>query len=299
LRLREALVHSKNLLSLRIFQAIGFDALAQDAAGFGFNSSAWPRNDVTLALGTQEATPLEMATAYAVFANGGFKVDPYLITRIEDEQGNVVYEAQPKVVCADCETHAGLGIGQVGSDRVPEALRAPRVISAQNAWLMTDIMHDVATRGTGRRTTQLGRDDLAGKTGTTDYSRDNWFNGFTSQLVASAWVGFDDHQRSLGVSEEGSSTAVPIWMYFMGEALKGMPSSRMERPEGLIDVMIDPVSGALADPLDPNAIPEVFMADPVPETLEGVDGLEGVEGSDADTGAVTKPAPRPSGPGIF
>jgi penicillin-binding protein 1A len=182
---------------------------------------------------------------------------------------------------------------------VPEELRAPRVLSAQNAWLTTDLLHDVATRGTGRKTQQLDRDDLAGKTGTTDDARDNWFNGFNSQLVATAWVGFDD-QRSLGVREEGSSTAVPLWIYFMREALEGMPSSRMERPDGLIDVTVNADTGELTDPSDPDAIPEIFMADPEPEDLEGAEGEEGVE---SDPGAAPKPEPRPiprpSGPPIF
>ncbi len=134
----------------------------------------------------------------------------------------------------------------------------------RNTWLMSDIMHDVATYGTGKRTQELGRDDLAGKTGTTQAAKDNWFNGFNSNLVATVWIGFDD-ERSLGVREEGASTAVPVWNLFMREALRGMPSARMQRPDGLVDVRISKTTGAPVDPLDPDGITEVFMADHQPE----------------------------------
>jgi penicillin-binding protein 1A len=252
--LREGLVRSKNAVSIRILQEIGVDTAIKHAAKFGFDPEKLPRN-LTLALGTQIATPLQMAAGYAVFANGGFKVNPFLISRIEDKNGKVVFEAKPVTVCAACELPDG-----AATTTVPEDRRAPRVLSAQNAWLMTDIMHDVATRGTGRRTNELGRDDLAGKTGTTDKPvRDNWFNGFNSNLVATVWVGFDD-ERSLGENEEGASTAVPIWNLFMREALKGMPSARMPRPEGLIDMRISRSTGAPADASDPDAYTEVFMA---------------------------------------
>ncbi len=283
MRMREALVRSVNAVSIRILQEIGISKAIEHAARFGFDPAKLPR-DITLALGTLDATPLEMATAYAVFANGGFKVDSYLITRIEDDKGNVVFEAKPKVACAACEDPLN-----PASKSVPEELRAPRVISAQNAWLMGDLLHDVATRGTGQKTNQLGRDDLAGKTGTTDDARDNWFNGFNSQLVATAWVGFDD-QRSLGVREEGSTTAVPLWIYFMREALKGVPSSRMERPPGLIDVTVNRDTGELTDPSDPNAIPEIFMGEPEPEAIEG---MEGAEASEPVVAPTPKPPPKP------
>src|SRR5262249_28732331 len=162
----------------------------------------------------------------------------------------VVFELKPLIACPACENPE-----DPASHSVPVERRAPRVISAQNAWLMNDIMHEGATQGTGRRTSELGRDDLAGKTGTTQDSRDNWFNGFNSYLVATVWIGFDDG-RSLGVSEEGASTAVPLWNRFMAEALKGMPSSRMPRPEGIIEMTISKVTGEQVNPLDPNAMTE-------------------------------------------
>lgn len=293
MRLREALTKSVNAVSIRLLQDIGIKTAIDHAAKFGFDPATLPR-DFTLALGTQSATPLQMATGYAVFANGGFKVEPYLIARVEDAEGNVLFEREPKVACAACEIPGSLAAAQV-----PEEMRAPRVLSAQNAWLTSDLLHSVATEGTGRRTNQLGRDDLAGKTGTTQESIDNWFNGFNSQLVASVWVGFDD-QRSLGVSEEGSSTAVPIWIYFMREALKGMPSSRMERPEGLVDVLVSRATGELTDSLDPNAMPEIFIAEPVPEGIAGEDDVTGVSEDPAATpGPAPRPAARPSEPQLF
>jgi penicillin-binding protein 1A len=312
MRLREALVHSRNLVSIRILQAIGVDAAIRHAAKFGFDRKSFPRN-LTMALGSQSATPLEMATGFATFANGGFKISPYFINRIEDANGKVIFQAEPKLACAECEdrkpTRVQDRVASTDADNnaegdtehveqpaepayrppardvdAPEPLQrlarlqggfgylhadrlAPRVISPQNAWLMTDIMRDVADRGTARRTRALGRDDLAGKTGTTNDEHDNWFNGFNHQLVASVWVGFDD-EKSLGRGEEGSSTAVPIWMYFMREALKQMPSSNLERPGGLIDLKVSRFTGTLADPLDPDAIYESFMVNHQPRLPE-------------------------------
>jgi penicillin-binding protein 1A len=327
MRLREGLVHSRNLVSIRIVQAIGVDAVIDHATKFGFRKESLPRN-FSLALGTQSASPMEMATGYATFANGGFKVEPYFISRIEDASGKVVFEAKPKIACAECElplvspllvpeppvteapataaatpdgttdavtaetaadanalavetmaparkihdadappTLRELARTQGGVGYLPAARLAPRVLSAQNAWLMGDIMHDVAMRGTAARTRAMGRDDLAGKTGTTQESRDNWFNGFNSRLVASVWVGFDMEQ-SLGGTEQGGTTAVPIWMHFMTEALRDVPSSRMERPGGLIDLQISSRNGELAEPQDADAITETFMVEHQPKAGE-------------------------------
>jgi penicillin-binding protein 1A len=284
-----------------------------------------PRN-LTLALGTQATTPLQMATGFAVFANGGFKVEPYFIERIEDATGKVVYQANPVIACAECERLAtgpqeqtvtavvlpDVEEGATGSpplplsdanlmlqptvtpprlrgmDDVPEAMRelasiqggrgfvpeerlAPRAISAQNAWLMSDILHDVTVRGTARRSQSLGRDDLAGKTGTNE-DRDNWFGGFTSNLVATVWVGYDDY-RPLGAGAEGATTALPIWMHFMREALQGVPSTRPPRPDGLVDLRISPHTGARAHPLDPEAITETFMLNRLPPEPRPGDGF--------------------------
>lgn len=333
MRLREALVRSRNLVSIRILQSIGVDAAIEHAARFGFEPRSMPRN-LTLALGTQSVTPLQMATGFSTFANGGFKVSPYWISRIEDASGKVVYEAAPVIACVECEQPAVTAVApldapgaeagvaaeldaavdaelastagvetqpayrpplrggdepeglrpltrlQGGRGYLPEDRVAPRVLSAQNAWLMSDIMHDVAMRGTGARTRQLGRDDLAGKTGTTQLNRDNWFNGFNHQLVASVWVGHDD-ERSLGAREEGSSTAVPLWNHFMREALRGVPSNRLPRPSGLIDLRISPYTGTLADPQDPSAITETFMLQFPPRQPEPGEGSMFAPGGDS------------------
>jgi penicillin-binding protein 1A len=144
---------------------------------------------------------------------------------------------------------------------------APRVISAQNAWLMRDILADVIKRGTGRRALALGRNDLSGKTGTTQDARDTWFNGFNSSLVATVWVGYDE-ERPLGEGEEGARTAVPIWVYFMREALRAVPQVAQARPPGLVDVLISSRTGAMTDDSDADAIREVFIEDRLPTGAE-------------------------------
>lgn len=251
MRLREALVKSRNLVSIRILQAMGTKAAIAHATLFGFARAALPVN-LTLALGTMSATPLEVATGYAVFANGGYKVEPYFIDRIEDPEGEVVYQATPKLVCAPCDQSV-----------LPQEQIAPRAISAQNAWLMDSMMAEVITRGTGRRALALGRGDLGGKTGTTNDSKDTWFNGFNRQLVGTVWVGYDQ-ERSLGESEEGSRTAVPIWVHFMREALKHVPQLTRPMPDGLVQVRISPRTGAMASADDESAIFETFMTDKLP-----------------------------------
>jgi penicillin-binding protein 1A len=158
---------------------------------------------------------------------------------------------------------AALAATQGGRGFLPQERLAPRVISAENAWVMTDIMGDVIKRGTGVRARVLNRGDIAGKTGTTDDQRDAWFNGFNSRIVATSWVGFDG-ERSLGDGEEGSRTAVPVWVYFMREALRGTPEQLRPMPPGVVRVRISPRTGAAADPLDPDAISEVFLADHLP-----------------------------------
>ncbi len=273
-RLREALVRSRNLVSIRVLQAIGINAAIEHATRFGFAREALPRN-LTLALGTLSATPLEMATAYSVFANGGYRIQPYFIERIEDPTGKVVYQAEPRTVSDACERR------EAGCTLSKERL-AERAISAENAWLMDSMMSDVISRGTGRRALALGRRDLGGKTGTTNDSKDTWFNGFNSSLVASVWVGFDQ-ARSLGESEEGGRTALPIWVTYMQEALKGVPEISRPLPGGLVQVRISPSSGTVASADDPNAIFETFYANKLP--TGGI--LGGESGSVGEGGAST------------
>ena len=257
-RLREALVKSRNLVSIRLLQAVGMSPAMAWAERFGFERARLPRN-LTLALGTNSATPLQVATAYAVFANGGYRVQPWFIDRIEDPKGEIVFQAAPRRAGCDAEDNAA---GATGCN-LPEALRAPRAISAANAWLMTDFMREAVVRGTGVRARALGRSDIAGKTGTTNESRDTWFNGYSRSVVATVWVGFDQAQP-LGEGEEGSRTVVPIWTDFMRDALAGVPQRGWPMPEGLLQARVSLETGGLASVDDPDGIFETFMLDRMP-----------------------------------
>jgi penicillin-binding protein 1A len=273
-RLREALVRSRNLVSIRILKELGIGTAIDYMARFGFDARSMP-HDLTLALGTLDATPLDVAAGYAVFANGGYRVGPYFIDRIEEASGQVVWRAAPRMVCAQCDEGEAQSPGAEAlrvSDPargepapLPAAEAAPRVISAQNAYLMSDMMSDVIKRGTGRRALVLGRSDIAGKTGTTNEARDTWFNGFTRNLVATVWVGFDQ-ERPLGESEEGARTALPIWIQFMREALRGVPEQHRTMPDGLVTLRISPETGTLVSAENPDGVPEIFMANHLPDS---------------------------------
>jgi penicillin-binding protein 1A len=273
-RLREALVRSRNLVSIRILKELGIGTAIDYMARFGFDARTMP-HDLTLALGTLDATPLDVAAGYAVFANGGYRVGPYFIDRIEEASGQVVWRAAPRRVCTQCDEGEAQSPGAEAlrvSDPargepapLPAAEAAPRVISAQNAYLMSDMMSDVIKRGTGRRALVLGRSDIAGKTGTTNEARDTWFNGFTRNLVATVWVGFDQ-ERPLGESEEGARTALPIWIQFMREALRGVPEQHRTMPDGLVTLRISPETGTLVSAENPDGVPEIFMANHLPDS---------------------------------
>ena len=295
MRLREALVRSRNLVSIRIMNSLGPAYATQFISRFGFPEASLPRN-LSLALGTAQVSPLEMASAYSVFANGGFRIEPYFIQRIIDSNGKVEFEAQPKFACPDCvqpapaETEGGMTnlldapITTATSDEtrwggrtyLQEKSLAPQVLSPQNDYLITDMMGDVVRRGTAVRALQLKRGDLAGKTGTTNDRRDAWFCGFNSTLVGTAWVGFDQ-ERSLGPGEEGSRTALPMWIYFMSEALKGVPEQKRIAPPGLVSMRISADTGLAARPGDPNAVFETFMAGHLPPQAEFDSALPGEE----------------------
>lgn len=222
-RLRLALTKSLNLVSVRILQGIGPFYARDYVRRFGFDPARHPPY-LTMALGAGSVTPLQLAAAYGVFANGGYSVSPYLIDKVTDKDGRVLMQAQPQM--------AGGG--------------APRVIDPRNAWLMTHMMQDVTRSGTAARAGQLGRTDIAGKTGTTNDSRDTWFAGYTPDLVAITWMGYDQ-PRSLGRRETGGQTALPIWIQFMRTALKGSPQHGWPVPPGLITVPVDPETGARRD----------------------------------------------------
>ncbi len=247
-RLREALAHSRNLVSIRVLRAIGVPYAVEYAARFGFKPEQLPRV-LSLALGSGSVTPLELTRAYAVFANGGHLIEPYFMDRIVDAQGKVLMQADPP--CVQCAA-PGRGV--------------PRVISAQNAYLITSMLQDVIRIGTGRRALELMRADLAGKTGTTNDLRDAWFVGFNPELVAAAWVGFDKH-TPLGDEETGGRAALPAWMRFMESALQGVPEQSYSVPDGIVALRIDPDSGALAAENDPRAIVEVFNGEQLPTRI--------------------------------
>lgn len=249
--MRVGLMKSRNLVSIRILQAIGTDYAQDYITRFGFDRERHPPY-LTMALGAGSVTPFQMAMAYAVFANGGYRVKPYYVQRIEDGRGRVLAEASPV---------------RAGQD-------AERVLDARNAFIMTSMMQDVVRRGTAARAMQLKRQDLAGKTGTTNDQVDAWFCGYNKAVVAVTWIGFDK-PRSLGGNETGAHAALPIWMQYMGRVLKGVPEALPEPPEGVVVVKIDPTTGWRS----PEGVPEYFYAEYVPPEApplsEGSDEVHG------------------------
>jgi penicillin-binding protein 1A len=219
MRLRTALAKSKNMVSIRLLQAIG-PGYAQDyIQRFGFDPKMHPAY-LTMALGAGSATPLQMASAYCVFANGGYRVKPWFISRVEDNRGETIYRAKPETAGADAE----------------------RVLDERNAFLMTTLMRDVVRYGTAAKAMSLGRQDLAGKTGTTNDHVDAWFAGFNAKLVGVAWIGFDKPDN-LGPNETGGAAALPIWMAYAAKVLKGVPETELSPPAGVVAVNINPTTG--------------------------------------------------------
>ncbi len=272
-RLREALLDSMNSVSVRMLQTIGVPAAVAHVKRFGFDDTAVPK-DLSLALGSGGVAPVDLAAGYAAFANGGYRVEHYFIDRVTTADGELLYAARP-AICAECNTppetppRVGAKTEELVADATelyPNQHAAERAISARNAFLITDMMRDNVLRGTGasaRR--ELGRNDLAGKTGTTNEGRDTWFVGFNANVVGAAWVGFDDVSRPLGASEQGSRTALPMWTGFMREALAGTAERPLVRPPGIVEYRIDPVTGRIASDRRPDSIFEKFDIDHLPE----------------------------------
>ncbi len=295
--LREALTHSRNLVSIRLLDEIGIKPTTSHLLKFGFVKERIPQN-LTTALGTGEITPMELARGYSVFANSGYLIEPHLIERIEDVNGNVVYQTNYAKICYDCqETLLNAPPTDSGNQPVLEQTtlknqasanleamqlakftasaehnfitekverRAPLVLRPQNAWIMTSIMQDVVRYGTARRALSLKRNDLAGKTGTTNGPNDAWFSGYTPDVVTTTWVGFDQ-PRSLGKEETGGRAALPMWIDFMSVALKDKAVREPPKPSGLITVRIDPKTGLLAKEGQTDAVEETFYSDAVPK----------------------------------
>ena len=262
-RLREALTKSRNLVSIRLLRSIGIETALQHIAKFGFDPELLPHN-LSLALGSASVTPLQMAAAYAILANGGYRVEPYYITRIEQDGAGVIYEATPKVVCESCPPDATT---DAGGRPVAE-----QVLDARNRFLMYSMMQDVIRRGTATKARALGRKDLAGKTGTTNDQRDAWFNGYNQHLVANAWVGFDDNSK-LGRGEVGGKAALPAWMEFMRVALQNVPDEEPKMPPGIVSARIDALTGAPAAPDADGAIFEMFRAENLPKVSSSRGGI--------------------------
>lgn len=300
MRLRTALVLSKNLVSVRLLDAIGVGFARDYATRFGFSKDQLP-NNLSLALGTASVSPMSMARGFAVFANGGYLVTPYFISEIDDRSGKPVYQANPARACRSCEARllqntppgppppdtptaqpAAAGsmsnpansasVGDVilpadahGDGQHPPML-APHVIDIRNDYLMTSLMKDVILHGTGAAARKLDRADLAGKTGSTNDHRDAWFVGFNGDLSTAVWVGFDNFSslgRANGVGEFGAQAALPIWMDYMGAALKGLPEDSLPIPPGISTVLINRQSGLPTSPDDPNAMQEIFKVEDV------------------------------------
>ncbi len=245
MRLRTALMKSKNLVTVRVMRAIG-PKYAQDyIARFGFDPKLHPPY-LPMALGAGAATPVQMLGAYSVFANGGYRVAPYLIDKVLDSHGNALSRAQPS-------------LAEQGAERV---------IDPRNAFIMTTMMRDVVRAGTAARAMQLGRQDLAGKTGTTNDFVDAWFCGFNASMVAIAWIGYDQ-PRTLGTGETGAAAALPIWMNFMAKVLKGVPEQPLAPPEGVLVARVNPETG-LREPDDRGGIVEYFYSEFPPKPREDV-----------------------------
>jgi len=300
--LRRALYLSRNLVSIRLLQAVGVSDAREYLSRFSLEKSRMPQ-DLTLALGSAEVLPIQMATAYASIANGGLRVNPYFIEKVVDRSGKVVFQAEPKRVCRPCELPLPApvvnadGIAQptevipgvtppVSAEQsgsitgngtsiavtppapaafVPNYPVALRIMRPRAARQMYSILQDVIQHGTGRGALSLGRADLAGKTGTTNDARDAWFAGFNAQMVAVSWVGFDE-PRSLGKVEYGGYAALPIWNQYMATALRGIPFSMPPTPAGLSSVRVNRLTGQQAAAADPEAIDELIPVEQAPAT---------------------------------
>ncbi|MFA0484308.1 penicillin-binding protein 1A [Vibrio sp. 10N.222.55.B11] len=285
-RLRIGLAQSKNVMAVRVLREVGLDDTRNYLTRFGFDIDEVPRSE-TIALGAGSLTPMKVAQGYSVFANGGYYVEPFYISRIETPFGETEFEATPKVVCKDdCPqqmTSDPMADEFAEQDVDAKVQYAPQVISEQNAFLVREMMYSniwgggdwsagTGWNGTGWRAQPLKRRDIGGKTGTTNDSKDTWYSGYGPGMVATVWVGFDNHNRNLGRTkansnlgknqitgaEAGAKTAEPAWVDFMGTALAGVPAERKEIPENIVRVRIDRETGLLTNKFDSSSMFEYF-----------------------------------------
>jgi penicillin-binding protein 1A len=299
IRMRLALAQSKNVIAVRLLKSIGLDKAVDYLSNFGFAPDELPRNE-SLALGSASLTPLEVVTGFATFANGGFLVEPYLIERIEDSDGEVIFQANPSLACDPCELSSNTldeietieAIEpSVNSDELaetPQISSAPRVITEQNAFLITQALNSAIWdadwsaenpwQGTGWRARALKRRDIAGKTGTTNEGKDAWFSGFSRRLVTTSWIGFDDPSQNLGKSvynnnlgknqitgtEAGAKSAQPAWVDFMKIALTDIAVEPFEPPADIVSVRIDKATGKLSTLTNKSSLFEYFQVGTAP-----------------------------------
>lgn len=328
-RLRLGLAQSKNVMSVKLIREVGIKGTIKHLTKFGFNKKDLPFGE-SLALGSASVSPLEAATAYATFANGGYKVEPYFVARIEDQNHHIIYQAQPLVACSECElqpdkieqtelttltamNQATDDISSVFKDIcwLPKERLATRIISRQNAFLVSEMMRSVIQgggnwskgtgwSGTGWRAGRLKRQDIGGKTGTTNDSKDTWFSGASPDLVATIWIGFDNPARTLGKTrrnknlgkgqitgkEAGAKTAQPQWIDFMSTALKAYPQRDIAIPEGISTVRIDRDTGLLTTKTNHTSKFEYFITGTEPtvyiEQSQLVDDLDNSDKTNLD-----------------
>ncbi|GAA0822883.1 PBP1A family penicillin-binding protein [Colwellia asteriadis] len=317
IRMRQALAQSKNVIAVRLLQGVGLDGIINHLTKFGFAPSDLPRNE-SLALGSASLTPLEIATGFAAFANTGYLISPYIIDRIENSEGEIIYQADPLMACNPCaavdatnenfdsmvnidndvkltedsimtEPESVVLQQEAASNTSSHVIKsAPRVISAQNAFLITEALNSAiweadwsganGWQGTGWRARALKRRDIAGKTGTTNEAKDAWFSGYSRRLVTTAWIGFDDPSRNLGQSvynsnldreqivggEFGGRSAQPAWIAFMKEALADLPIEPFQPPTEIVSVRIDKATGKLTNKTDRSTKFEYFRLGKTP-----------------------------------
>jgi penicillin-binding protein 1A len=267
IRLSYALTNSKNLVSLRLYDALGSDIVLPSVSRFGFNTNEFPGDDLTVAIGTHALHPLEVATGYAVFANGGHKVEPYLIERIDNFNDGEMFRAQPYTVCPSCENMAVIDslLDSNLVPEIPEVTPAPRVVNERVAYIMNTILRSVITNGSGRPANRAmpDREDIHGKTGTTDDAYDLWFSGYNGNLVTTVYVGYDQPE-TLGKSEQAATVSLPIWIDFMKPVLEGTPLASMSQPDELEFVRINRQTGLRASPDEDGAFFEVFRKENIP-----------------------------------
>lgn len=252
-RLRIGLAYSRNLVSIRLLQKLGINTFVDYLQRFGFPAEELQQHkNLSLSLGNLEFTPWQMARAYATFANDGYLVEPFVIDEVRDFAGKTLYKAKNKRVCQDYRC-------------IPDdPLNAPQVIEKDNAFIMKSLLQDVIQIGSGRKAKALKREDIAGKTGTTNDQVDAWFSGFNPNITTSVWVGFDQ-PSTLGRYEVGGRAALPIWMDYMQLALQPYPNEPLTQPENIVTIDIDPKTGQAVPPGTAGAVKEVFREDLAPE----------------------------------